>query len=335
MLQSSSNLSEVMEPKTMCAAQSASISKNGTLKPMKKIFLILTLVFFVCAAYAQNGNEKTGALLWKISGNGLKQPSYIFGTHHLFPFSFLDSIAGVKQAFASSEQMVGELVMSDMAALGGEVQKAGLMPQDTTWQMLLSEDDYRFVDEQLTAVFGVGLHSFGRLKPSMVSMAYTVSFYQKIFPQVNMSEIFDIWFQQQAVDRGIPVVGLETAQDQIEVIFEFSSLKRQAADLVCALKYADYMEIAAKTLNRLYRAADLKGLSEMFHEHEETPCPVNAEQLVAINETRNKRWLEKLPAIMADKPSFIAVGCLHLVGEVGLLHGLEQLGYIVEAVREQ
>ena len=301
---------------------------------MKKLFFITILTFFVCTVSAQEGNEKTGSLLWKISGNGLEHPSYIFGTHHLFPFSFLDSIVGVKQAFASSKQMVGELIMSDMAALAAEVQKAGLMPQDSTWQMLISEDDFRFVDEQLTAVLGVGLQSFGRLKPSMVSMVYTVSFYQKIFPQVNMNEIFDIWFQQQAVDRGIPVVGLETVQDQIAAIFEFSPLKRQASDLVCVMKYADYMEIAAKTLNRLYRSADLKGLTELFHEHEEVPCTLNAEQQVAINETRNKRWLEKLPAIMADKPSFVAVGCLHLVGEVGLLHGLEQLGYIVEAVLE-
>jgi uncharacterized protein YbaP (TraB family) len=301
---------------------------------MKKIFFILTLVFFACTAFAQSSNEKTGALLWKISGNGLKQPSYIFGTHHHFPFSFLDSIAGVKQAFASSEQMVGELVLSDMAALEGEMQKAGMMPQDTTWQMLLSEDDYRFVDEQLTAVFGVGLQSFGRLKPSMVNTAYNVSFYQKIFPQVNMNEIFDLWFQQQAVDRGIPVVGLETAQDQIEAIFEFSSLKQQAADLVNVMKHADDIEIAANKLNFLYRSADLNGLYEIINEQEETPYPVNAEQAVAINETRNKRWLEKLPAIMADKPSFIAVGCLHLIGEVGLLVGLEKAGYTVEAVHE-
>ena len=309
---------------------------NNNLIYMKKLFFITILIFFVCTISAQKGNEKTGALLWKISGNGLEHPSYIFGTHHLFPMSFLDSIVGVKQAFASSEQMVGELIMSDMAALSVEVQKAGMMPQDSTWQMLISEDDYRFVDEQLTAQLGVGLQSFGRLKPSMVSIVYTVSFYQKVFPQVNMGEIFDIWFQQQAVERGIPVVGLETVQDQIAALFEFSSLKYQAAELVCAMKYADYMEIAAKKLNSLYRSADLKGLSEMFHEHEheEVPCPVNAEQQVAINETRNKRWLEKLPAIMADKPSFIAIGCLHLGGEVGLLHGLEQLGYIVEAVLE-
>lgn len=304
--------------------------KNGT-KLLKRVLLIPILIFFVCGMVsAQKINEKTGSLLWKISGNELKQPSYIFGTHHFFPFSFLDSVAGVKQVFASCEQMVGELVLSDMAAFAVEVQKAGMMPQDTTWQILLSTDDYRFVDEQLAALFGVGFQTFGMLKPAMVSNAYTVTLYQKKFPQVNMSEIFDIWFQQQAVNRGIPVIGLETVHDQTAALFEATSLKRQAADFVCILKNTDFLEYSALKLNRLYRSADLTGLSEMLRE--ENPCPMSAEEELAFNNTRNNRWLEKLPAIMADKSSFIAVGALHLAGEAGLLVGLEKAGYKVEAV---
>ena len=297
---------------------------------MKKLFIIPILIFFVCTVSAQKNNEKTGSLLWKISGNGLMQPSYIFGTHHLFPISFLDSVAGVKEAFASCEQMVGELVMRDMAALSLELQKAGMMPKDTTWQILLSEEDYRFVDEQLTAVFGTGLQTFGVYKPFLVSMTYTVVSYQKTFPQINLGEVADMWFQQQATSKGMSVVGLETAQDQINAL-DVASLKRQAADLICALKNTDYTELSVRKMNRLYRSADLEGLSEMLRE--ENPCPLNADQEVAINDARNHRWLEKLPALMADKSSFVAVGCLHLAGEVGLLAGLEKAGFTVEAVK--
>jgi uncharacterized protein YbaP (TraB family) len=110
------------------------------------------------------------------------------------------------------------------------------------------------------------------------------------------------------------------------------SLKRQAADFVCALKNTDYLEFSVKKMNRLYRTADLNGFAEMLRE--DSPCPMSAEQEKALNDTRNNRWLEKLPAIMADKPSFIAVGALHLVGEQGILVGLEKAGYKVEAVRE-
>jgi len=298
---------------------------------MKKFFLIPVLVFFVCAASAQNPAVKTGALLWKVSGNGLTAPSYIFGTHHAFPVSFLDSVAGVKQAFADCGQMVGELVMNDMAAIAGELQKAGMMPKDSTWQMLLSDDDYRFVDERLTEFFGVGLQTFGMFKPSMVSMSYIAVFYQKMFPQAGAEIGADIWFQQQSASRDIPVIGLETVQDQIDAIIDVSSLKRQAADLVCMLQHLDNTEINARKLNRFYRSADLTGLEEMLRE--EGPCPTSAEQETALNDARNARWLKKLPDIMHEKSTFVAVGCLHLVGDVGLLAGLEKAGYTVEAIK--
>ena len=298
---------------------------------MKKFLLIPVLVFFVCASFAQNPAVKTGSLLWKVSGNGLTAPSYIFGTHHAFTVSFLDSVAGVKQAFANSEQMVGELVMNDMTALALEVQKAGMMPKDTTWQMLLSDDDYRFVDEQLTAFFGVGLQALGVLKPAMVHMTYTALFFQKMFPQTSTETGIDLWFQQQSGNRGIPVIGLETVQDQIDAIINVQSLKQQAADLVCSFKNTDYTEVNARKLNRLYRLADLAGLTELFHE--KGPCPSSEEQETALNDARNAQWLKKLPAIMNEKSTFVAVGCLHLVGDVGLLAGLEKAGYTVEAVK--
>ena len=297
---------------------------------MKKIFLITMLMCFAYSVSAQKNNEKTGALLWKISGNGLKQPSYIFGTHHLFPLTFLDSVAGVKKAFYSCNQMVGELIMDDMNALAAETQKAGMMPQDTTWQMLLSDEDYNFVDEQLTAIFGAGIQAFGVLKPAMVNMIYAVSFFQKTFPEVKQDEVFDIWFQQQAVKKGVAVIGLETVQDQTKALFESVSLQQQANGLVCTLKNPESMELNAKKLNSLYRAADLKSFSKMLHEDD--ICPYSTEEQIALIDMRNKKWLQKLPAIMAGKSSFIAVGCMHLVGETGLLIGLERLGYTVKAV---
>jgi len=293
-----------------------------------KFFLIAV---FLCStsAFAHNSTEKTGSLLWKISGNGLSQPSYIFGTHHFFPYSFLDSVAGVKRAFSSAEQMVGELVMQDATALAVEVQKAGMMPQDSTWQLLLSEDDYQFVDEQLRSIFGVGFQAFGRLKPFMVSLSYTAFLYQKKFPDFNPGASMDLWFQQQASIREMPTLGLETVQDQIDALGA-ASLRQQANDFVCALKNSEHSDLTLLRLNQLYRAADLTALLAMLRE--DSPCPMSAEQETALNDARNERWLEKLPAIMSAKPSFVAVGLLHLVGEAGLLRGLERSGYTVEPI---
>jgi len=297
---------------------------------MKKLLALPILLFLATATFAQT-SEKTGSLLWRISGNNLAQPSYVFGTHHLFPLSFLETVSGLNSAFESTQQVVGELVMADMLAMASEMQHLSRMPNDTTWQMLLSPEDFRFVDQQLIAFFGMGLQAFGILRPFMINLTFVGALYQQLFPETDPNQSMDAWFQQQAIERGLPVIGLESVQDQMNAL-SVGSLVQQAEDFVCALRNIDYATNQAHELNRLYKAADLTGLKAMLRA--ESPCAFSAEQEYALNNARNARWLEKLPAIMAETPSFIAVGALHLVGEVGILHGLAQLGFTVEAIVE-
>ena len=73
---------------------------------MKKILGSLFILCFALSANAQ--------LLWKISGNGLTQPSYVMGTHHLAALSIKDSIQGLQAALDNTKQVYGELKMSEM-----------------------------------------------------------------------------------------------------------------------------------------------------------------------------------------------------------------------------
>lgn len=73
---------------------------------LKKTFSVLAaLILLLSCGGSTTGSNK--ALLWKISGNGLEKPSYLFGTHHLVPLSFMDSIADIHDAFGNTEQTVG------------------------------------------------------------------------------------------------------------------------------------------------------------------------------------------------------------------------------------
>jgi len=297
---------------------------------MKKLLILPVLLFLATATFAQN-SEKTGSLLWRISGNNLAQPSYVFGTHHLFPLSFLETVSGLNSALENTQQVVGELVMGDMMAMAMQMQSMGMMPHDTTWDMLLSSEDFAFVDQQLTAFFGAGLQAFGVLRPFMINLTFVGALYQQLFPETDPEQSMDGWFQQQAIERGLPVIGLESVEDQMNAI-GVGSLVQQAEDFVCALRNIDYAVNQAHELNRLYEEADLAGLMAMLQA--ESPCAFSAEQEYALNNARNARWLEKLPGIMAETPSFIAVGALHLAGEVGILYGLARLGFTVEAIVE-
>ena len=96
-------------------------------------------VLFICVAFSANAQ-----LLWKVSGNGLNQPSYIIGTHHLAPFSIMDSIAGLKKAMNETQQVYGEMKMSEMQspATMEKMQKAMMIESDTTLNSLLSPKDF-------------------------------------------------------------------------------------------------------------------------------------------------------------------------------------------------
>jgi uncharacterized protein YbaP (TraB family) len=63
---------------------------------MKRKVMILLLV---CAC-ALGANAQ---LLYRISGNGLSNPSYIIGTHHMADTKFVDQIEGLKDALTATD----------------------------------------------------------------------------------------------------------------------------------------------------------------------------------------------------------------------------------------
>ena len=296
----------------------------------KSLFVILSFfVFLSCTAQPKNENS----LLWEVSGNGLEKPSYLFGTHHLIPVSFLDSVAGVHNAFEKTEQTVGELDMSNMAEMQMEMMAHSQLPEGVTYESLLSPEEVTQLDSTLKNLLHIGLDQLATLKPSMLSNLISVTFYQKHYPTISNEANIDQYFQSEAINRNRRIIGLEDTEDQIYVLLNAQTIERQAEMLICMVQNPDLLKEQMDELQEAYHSQDINALYELsVKETPNDPCPSTEEEKNALNKDRNIKWLEKLPAIMADKPSFIAVGCLHLPGEVGLIEGLREQGYNVEPV---
>ena len=302
---------------------------------MKQRNLLGLLLMFVMltTACAQN-NQQTNSLLWKVSGNGLESPSYLFGTHHLIPLSFLDNVPGVNEAFDATEQVVGELDMSKMAEMQAQIMMGSVMPQDYSYNNLLSEDDYALLDNALKENIGMGLDQLGQMKPAMLNNLLVVMEYQKLYPEMNNKVSIDQYFQDEATKKSLPVIALETAEDQIYALLGHQSIERQAEMLACLLNHPELLKEQMDRMQEAYLAQDLKALAELYEEEKtDDPCPSTQEEKDVLNKDRNLKWLDKLPEMMSDRSSFVAVGCLHLVGKDGLIEGLRQKGYTVEAVK--
>jgi len=302
---------------------------NLTRKKMKKLVLILSIIA-TCGACAQTETGNSGTLLWEISGNGLSKPSYLLGTLHLKSGDYFNKIPGAKASLQSCEQVVGEINMSDMLAAQMKMQQAMMMTSDTTYRMLYSDEDYQFVSEEIASLIGVGLDQMSMLTPSAIQLTITLFMYAKYFPDVNPEDAIDAYIQEEAKKKDKPVLGLETADDQIRVLFGSTSLRRQADLLLCTVRNMDKMNEIALELIDGYERGDL---DKLYQSIDSEICPATPAEMNALNKDRNIAWMEKLPGIMEEKPSFIAVGALHLAGEEGLLSLLEKAGYTVTPVK--
>lgn len=297
----------------------------------KSIFSLAALLLLLSCNAAPKADNSS--LLWRVSGNGLAQPSYLFGTHHLVPVSFLDSVSGAKDVFESTAQTVGEVDMSNMAQLQMKIMGESVMPAGITYDSLLPEEDVALLDSTLTKLLGIGLGQLGTLKPALLSNLISITLYQQYYPSLSSGKSLDQYFQEEALKRTRPVIGLETTEDQIHVLLNAQTLERQTELLICMIKHPELLKEQMDELQVAYHSQNIHMLRELYErEIPGDPCPGTEEEKNTLNSDRNVKWLEKLPAIMADKSSFIAVGCLHLPGEDGLIEGLRNLGYDVEAM---
>lgn len=301
-----------------------------------KIKKIISIVFLgLIVSSCNNASSKnSGSLLWRISGNGLENPSYLFGTHHLIPISFLDNIDGLEEAFESTEQTIGEIDLSAMGELQLKLMNEALMPEGITYGTLLNANDIAVLDSALHEWIGLGLDQLGQMKPAMLSNLISVTLYKKYYPNLSGEKSMDEYFQEETSKRFRPVKELETVDEQIDMLFNYQSLSRQAELLMCVVKHPELLKDQMDKLQAAYYAYDLESIRKLYEEDTpDDPCPATQEEKEMLNKKRNQKWLEKLPALMKEKSSFIAVGCAHLPGEDGLIEGLRKLEYKVEPIK--
>jgi uncharacterized protein YbaP (TraB family) len=107
---------------------------------MKKILIALASIASV-AGFAQ---EKS--LLWKISGNGLTESSYLYGTVHVTCDATLDE--ATLDALKKTTQLYLELDMDD-PALQTEMMSGMMMKDGVTMSSLVSPEELKNFDNYI------------------------------------------------------------------------------------------------------------------------------------------------------------------------------------------
>lgn len=292
---------------------------------MKKFLTSLLLLTFIATI-------SNAQLLWKISGNGLEKPSYLFGTHHIAPISMLDSVAGFNEAFKAADKVYGEMVMSESKT--PQAQQAMLAyvmaPQDSTLTAVLTPAQIDSVNTMLQKYMGpmASVNQFDVLKPSMVCTVVALAQSQRAFPSFNPEQQLDTEIQTRAAAAGKEVGGLETLDDQCKALFG-SPIIEQAKELMDLVRNDNKSLEMAHTLANAYMAGDLNKMLEII-EDPTMGAGENAEKLI---NKRNANWVGVMAGLLPTASILIAVGAGHLPGEKGLISLLRNEGYTVEPVK--
>jgi uncharacterized protein len=290
---------------------------------MKQVLLGLAFSFAAMCGYAQNTSNNT--LLWKITGNRLTRPSYLFGTIHMLCADDIQLSDSLKSAIKRSDRVYLELDMDNIFEMLGVMGKMK-MRNDTTLADLLTTTEYdsvkAYFQKQSTLLPFSVLETY---KP-MLAASMLMQGSLECDNQIAMEQLI----MKEAKSQGKNIKGLESMAFQMS-IFDSIPYSLQAKQLVSmvAQSGAETDDSEFEELSNAYRSQNLDTL-EAITKREDMGI-ANFTDLLLYK--RNANWVKKLDGLMKDEALVIAVGAGHLPGERGVISLLRKAGYKVEPVR--
>jgi uncharacterized protein len=303
---------------------------------MKKLSAALFLSFIMLNGCAQktkakpagsSGDENT--LLWKISGNGLEKPSYLFGTIHMLCKDDAGLSDNLRSAIANADDVYLEIDLDNMLEMLTVMSKMK-MKGDTTLKDLLSKEDYDKVKNHFDQA--------GSMLPFSMLETYKPILAASLLEQSSLpcdkNTAMEQEIMAEAKKNNKKIKGLETMSYQAEVL-DAIPYKMQAEQLVTYIDNAKKGDTTSShefsELLNAYRQQDLKKLESLMMK-DEAGISAYADLLLY---NRNRNWIDKMKQILPGHSLLIAVGAGHLPGEKGVINLLKKAGYTVSPVENK
>jgi len=268
--------------------------------------------------------------VWKISGNGIRKPSYILGTHHGCPFNYCDSIPGLMKAFDKVDNIIGEINMIELDDMSPErmqkMQAMMMMPADTSLLSLFSEEEAAKVNDWLKKEIGASLEMLSVMKPMTIMVTVQNKVMMEVIPDVANMTTVDKYMQTLGQSKGKSIGELETADYQMELLYG-DSLQEQADALLEMIGHEDSKGLLQQ-LTDAYKSQNLDTLWAIFQEQ------MTGYEYDAIVKVRNLNWEKQMKELLPKQTTLFVVGAGHLPGEYGMINLLCEAGYKVKPVKK-
>lgn len=290
---------------------------------LTRVFLSLFSICFALSGFSQT--MRYNSLLWEITGNGLKKPSYLYGTMHV----------SNKVAFHLSDSFFVALKSVDVVALESS-------PEN--WMKELygkpeNQVEVLFRQPQpgssfYTTCFNLNIPGNRELQKLLKYYPNIINnlLYRKKDGQDNFEEntYLDLFILQSGKKYGKQIASLEDPEYSEKLVeLAKESIDENEEDKISysrrnkILKGASYSDI----IEDAYRRADLDYMdsisrilysSKNYHKY--------------MLEIRNELMVRSMDSIMKTGSIFAGVGAAHLPGQKGMINYLVKKGYRVRAV---
>jgi uncharacterized protein len=281
------------------------------------------------AAVPAASSHRGAPLLWRVEWYGHR--SHLFGTVHL-PLD-LDAALGAegRTALADAKRVFLEIDTSQEAALTFLLQALhrAQLPEKESLRALLRPPSWARLT---TATRGfLPPEQLDRLEPWFVALAVVHLAVPPGKPPPGLrpgTQPLDQQIGERARARGIPIEGLESTLDHLQVLSRMPRTEGVAMVEESLANSAANRDALASLVGASIAEDDrplLKAFGKLVRRK-----PALAERLLF---RRNDAWCVRLERWLRDGRMFIAAGGAHMFGERGLVEQLRKRGYRVERVR--
>ncbi|CAM3791132.1 TraB/GumN family protein [Mucilaginibacter galii] len=282
------------------------------MKKTTTVFLgLLSFLLFTCT---QNALAQSKGLLWQITGNNIKEPTYLYGTIHMFDTSMYQIPQPVLAKLTQTKQVYFELDFGKINPM--EMMKYALV-KDSTERLdkLLdsaSLQKFRAIAKSSAMLQMMGDNMF-RLKPIFLTTMLLNN---------GKSVAIDMEMYNRAKQLKDSIGGIETVEEQMGAINALSAAT-QAQMVKEMLKTYTNADDAIKKLTGIYVKQETSTLLAEMSDG----APMDAAFNEALLIKRNIIMASRIEKLVGPKSTMIAVGAGHLGGEQGLIALLKKKGY--------
>lgn len=291
---------------------------------MKNLFCLFIALFSLTGptANAQDDAKANKSLLWKISGNGMQKPSYLFGTIHIICKDDYIWTDKMKKSFDAASEVCMEMDMDDPSILmeiaSGMLNKEGKKLED-----YFSPEEYKLVEQYFRDSMGVSIGMFSGMKPIVLQTLLTTT----ASPGCDSVVSYEIKLSETAALQQKEITGLETPAEQIKLLDQIpiDSIIKELLDI------AHGRDSSISDITSMIKAYKNQDIPELYNQI--LKAKEEGDNLDVFLDERNERWIDRMAERMDQRSVFFAVGAGHLWGPKGLINLLREQGYTVTPVR--